>query len=84
MDRNRILELALEGLYRQKAGIDADIEEIQAELTGTGSAVPQTMLVPSAGTPKGRQRTPGTEGPGAKDAGDLEETEGSSSGKTSN
>jgi hypothetical protein len=58
MDRNRILELALEGLYRQKAGIDADIEEIQAELTGTGSAVPQTMLVPSAGTPKGRQRTP--------------------------
>jgi hypothetical protein len=58
MEKNRILELALKGLYRQKAGIDADIEAIQTELTGTGSAVPQTILVPSAGTPKGRQRTP--------------------------
>jgi hypothetical protein len=58
MERNRILELALEELYRRKAGINADIEAIQAELTGTGSAVPQTILVPSAGKGRGRQRTP--------------------------
>jgi hypothetical protein len=58
MERNRILELALEELKRRKAGIDADIEEIQAELTGTGTAIQQTPSHPSAGTPKGRQRTP--------------------------
>ena len=58
MERNRILELALEELKRRKAGIDADIEAIRAELEGTGSAVPQTILVPSAGTQRGRKRTP--------------------------
>jgi hypothetical protein len=58
MERNRVLELALEELKRRKAGIDADIEAIQAELTETGSPVPQTILVPSAGTPSRRQRTP--------------------------
>jgi hypothetical protein len=58
MERNRILELALEELKRRKAGIDADIEEIQAELTGTGTAIQQTPSHPSAGTGKQRQRTP--------------------------
>jgi len=50
--------LALEELKQRKAGIDADIEAIQAELTGTDSAVPQTVVVPSAGTRRGRKRTP--------------------------
>jgi len=45
-------------LYRRKAAINADIEAIQAELTGTGSAVPQTMVVPSDGKGRGGQRTP--------------------------
>jgi len=58
MDRNRILELALEELKRQKTGINADIEAIQAELTGTGSGIRQNILVPSAGTQRGRTRTP--------------------------
>jgi len=58
MERNRILELALEELKRRKAGIDADIKAIQAELTGTGSAVRQTPSLPSAGKGRGRQRTP--------------------------
>jgi uncharacterized protein (UPF0335 family) len=38
MDRNRILELAVETLEKQKAGIDAEIETVRAELKGTGSA----------------------------------------------
>jgi hypothetical protein len=58
MERKQVLELALQELERQKAGVDADIEAIQAELKGTGSAVRQTILVPSAGSPKGRKRTP--------------------------
>jgi hypothetical protein len=57
MDQNRILELALEGLQKQKAGIDAEIEAIQAELRGKGSAVRQARLFPSAVTGK-RKRTP--------------------------
>jgi septal ring factor EnvC (AmiA/AmiB activator) len=51
MDRNRILELAIEELNKQKAGIDAEIETIRAELKGTGSAVG------SAGTRRGRMST---------------------------
>jgi len=57
MERKHILELALEELYRQRAGVNADIEAIQAELTGTGSAVRQTTPVPSAGIKRGRKRT---------------------------
>lgn len=45
-------------LYRRKAGINADIEAIHDEFTGTGSAVPQTIVVPSAGKGRGGQRTP--------------------------
>jgi hypothetical protein len=41
MDRNRVLELALEELRRQKAGIDAEIEKIQTELRTEGKAVRQ-------------------------------------------
>jgi len=56
MDRNRVLELALEELNRQKAGVEAEIESLRAELEGTGSAVPQPTSFPSAGIR--RQRTP--------------------------
>ncbi len=42
MDRNRILELAIEGLQKQKAGIDAEIDAIRGELhrgrSGAGQA----------------------------------------------
>jgi hypothetical protein len=58
MDRNRILGLALEELKLRKAGIDADIEAIQAELKGSGAAIRQTPSLPSAGTQRGRQRIP--------------------------
>jgi uncharacterized protein (UPF0335 family) len=37
MDRNRIFELAVETLEKQKAGIDAEIETIRAELKASGS-----------------------------------------------
>jgi hypothetical protein len=36
MDQNRILELAIEELEKRKAGIDAEIETIRAELNGDG------------------------------------------------
>jgi nucleoid-associated protein YgaU len=58
MDRNRILELALEGLQKQKAGIDQEIEMIQAELSGRGSTVREKPFVPAVGTARGRLRTP--------------------------
>jgi hypothetical protein len=57
MNRDRILELALEELNRQKAGIDAEIESIQSELRMVGSTVPQGRFIPSAGKQKGRKRT---------------------------
>jgi hypothetical protein len=57
MERNRILELALEELNRQKAGIDKEIESIQSELGIMGSAVSQERSIPSTGTRKGRKRT---------------------------
>jgi len=58
MDRKQILELALQALQQQKAGIDADIEAIRAELEGTGSTIRQTTIVVSVATQRGRQRTP--------------------------
>jgi hypothetical protein len=58
MERKKILQLALEELKRRKAGIDADIEAIQAELKGSGAAIRQTPSLPSAGTQRGRKRTP--------------------------
>jgi hypothetical protein len=48
-ERKCVLELALEELKRQKAGIDAEIASIQSELRIEGSAVRQTRAVPSAG-----------------------------------
>ena len=54
MDRNRILELAIEALEKQKAGIDEEIVAIQAELKGTGAAIRQTT---SPVTRRGRTRT---------------------------
>jgi hypothetical protein len=56
MNRNRVLELALEELKRQMAGIDAEIESIQSELRIVGSAVRQTRSVPSAGAPRGKSK----------------------------
>jgi hypothetical protein len=41
----RILELAMEELQRQKAAIDADIEEIQAELRGFRPAAAKKATV---------------------------------------
>lgn len=37
----------MEGLKKQKAGIDAEIEAIQAELNSKGSAVQQARLFPT-------------------------------------
>jgi hypothetical protein len=58
MDQNRILELALEALQKQKAGIDEEIEMLHAELTGRGSTVREKPSVPASGKAKGRSRTP--------------------------
>ena len=58
MEQRQILELALKELERRKTGIDADIEAIRTELRGTGSAVQQAVPTPSAGTQRGRKRTP--------------------------
>jgi hypothetical protein len=57
MDQNRILELALEGLQKQKAGIEAELEMIQAELNGVGSAVLKITMDTAADTGR-RSRTP--------------------------
>lgn len=54
MDRNRILELAIEALQKQKAGIDEEMESIKAELKGTGVPIRQTT--PPV-TRRGRTRT---------------------------
>jgi hypothetical protein len=51
------LELALNELQRQRAGIDEEIEAIQVELKGTGATVRQTASIPSAGIRRGRTRT---------------------------
>ena len=56
MDTNRIWELAIAELERQRAGIDHKIATIRAELNGTGSAALQKELAPSSGTR--RRRTP--------------------------
>ena len=57
MDRNRLLELALEELLRRKAAIDVEIETIRAELEGAGSAARERRSIPPAG-PGSRRRTP--------------------------
>ena len=58
MERNRLLQLALEELTRQKAGIDGEIESIRSELRIVGSVVRQTRSAPSAGTPRRKSKTP--------------------------
>ena len=50
MDHNRLLELALEELNRQKAQIEADIESLMAEMRSSSPAVPVMR--------RGRKRNP--------------------------
>jgi hypothetical protein len=57
MDRNRLVELALNELLRQGAGIEEEIAALVSELGGTAAPVPQTKSVRSAGTGRGRKRT---------------------------
>jgi hypothetical protein len=57
MDRNRILELAVETLEKQKAGIDAEIETIRAELRGRGSGTARKVKPAAASTRRRRLRT---------------------------
>ena len=58
MERNRLLELALEELNRQKAGLNEEIEVLRNELGGTGAAIRQRQSLPPAGKQRGRKRTP--------------------------
>jgi hypothetical protein len=54
MDRQRVLELALNELQRQRAGIDEEIETLRNELKGTEAPIWQMT---SAVTRRGRKRT---------------------------
>ncbi len=58
MDRNRILELAVKELARQRAEIDAEIEAVRAELKSTGPAVREPISLLASGTRRRRSRTP--------------------------
>jgi hypothetical protein len=58
MDRKQILELAVEALEKQKAGIDAEIISIRAELKGTRSRILTKVESPAAAAGKRRPRTP--------------------------
>ncbi len=53
MDRNRLLELAIEGLEKQKTAIDEEIAAIREELGGAGST---RMAKPVAASISGRRR----------------------------
>jgi ribosomal protein L12E/L44/L45/RPP1/RPP2 len=64
MDQNYILKLAIEELQRQKAGIEAEIEEIEmirAELSKSGSSATikkgKTPVVAAASAGRKRSRT---------------------------
>ena len=57
MDRNRILELAVETLEKQKAGIDAEIETVRAELKEIGSGTARKVKPAAANTRRKRLRT---------------------------
>jgi hypothetical protein len=61
MDQNYILKLAIEELQRQKAGIEAEIEMIRAELAKSGSSAiirkSKTPVVAAAGAGRKRSRT---------------------------
>jgi hypothetical protein len=58
MDRNKLLELALEELNRQRAAVDEEIASVVAELNGTGAVIRQSKsIAPSAGRKGGRVKT---------------------------
>ena len=57
MDRNRVLELAVEELERQKEVILAEIEAIRSELKGTPSRTPKTSKAVGARTKRKRTKT---------------------------
>jgi hypothetical protein len=54
MDRNRILELAVETLEKRKAGINAEIETLRAELKKAGSRTARKVK-PAAASTRGRR-----------------------------
>jgi hypothetical protein len=56
MDRNRLLELAIKELEKQKAAVDAEIEDIRSELRGVGATRPTRPVVAVVGGR--RRRTP--------------------------
>jgi hypothetical protein len=56
MDRNRILELALESLEKQKTGIELELEMVRAEMNGAKSVALETKAV-TARTGRRRSRT---------------------------
>jgi uncharacterized protein (UPF0335 family) len=58
MDRKRLLELAVETLEKQKAGIDAEMESIRAEMKGVGSGVAGKVKPVTPATRKQRSKTP--------------------------
>jgi hypothetical protein len=57
MDRQRVLELALQELNRQKAGLNEEIEALRNELEGTEVAIRQTPSFTPVGKQRGRMRT---------------------------
>lgn len=60
MDRNRVLELALESLQKQRAEVEAEIESVRTELQGTGTAIAIKPGSSPEGTGRRHPRTPGT------------------------
>ncbi len=58
MDRNKLLELALEELNRQRAAVDEEIANVVAELNGAGAIIRKAKsITPSAGRKGGRMKT---------------------------
>jgi len=57
MDQNRILELAIEELEKQKAELAAQIEDLRAELKGAGSRAARKVMPVAATAQKQRSKT---------------------------
>ena len=53
MDKNRILELAIESLERQKAELDEEIEKIKAQMKGSAAGGGRKTKAPAK--PKKKQ-----------------------------